>query len=49
LKTPDILTEKNWFFKLKKYSQNIKDFYSNYSNFVEPGYRFNEVKSFVEG
>ncbi|MDD3262717.1 MAG: methionine--tRNA ligase [Candidatus Absconditabacteria bacterium] len=49
LKTPDILTEKNRFFKLQKYEQAIKDFYKNYPTFVEPGYRFNEVKSFVEG
>ncbi|AHB41337.1 hypothetical protein P148_SR1C00001G0546 [candidate division SR1 bacterium RAAC1_SR1_1] len=49
LKTPDVLTEKNRFFKLKKYEQAIKDFYKEYPNFVEPGYRFNEVKSFVEG
>lgn len=49
LKTPDILTEKNRFFKLKKYEQAVKDFYKSFPTFVEPGYRFNEVKSFVEG
>jgi len=49
LKTPDLVTEKNRFFKLQKYEQSIKDFYKKYPNFVEPWYRFNEVKSFVEG
>lgn len=48
LKTPDVLTEKNRFFKLKKYEQAVKDFYKNCPTFVEPWYRFNEVKSFVE-
>ena len=47
LKVPDLLSEKNRFFKLKKYEQTIKDFYANNSTFIEPDYRFNEVKSFV--
>lgn len=49
LTEPNILKEKNRFFKLKNYQQRLEDFYEKNPNFVEPGYRFNEVKSFVAG
>jgi len=44
---PEILTEKNWFFRLKNYEDKIKKFYKDNPDFVVPDYRFNEVKSFV--
>jgi len=47
LTEPNILKEKNRFFKLKNYQKQIEEFYEKNPNFVEPGYRFNEVKSFV--
>lgn len=47
LKKPDLITEKNRFFKLKNYSDRLKKFYEDNPNFVVPNYRFNEVKSFV--
>lgn len=49
LTKPDILTEKNRFFKLSKYEEQIKKFYQENKEFVVPDHRFNEVKSFVEG
>ncbi len=49
LTEPNILKEKNRFFKLKNYQQKLEELYEKNPNFVEPGYRFNEVKSFVAG
>ncbi|MFA5747512.1 MAG: methionine--tRNA ligase [Candidatus Absconditabacterales bacterium] len=49
LKKPDLITEKNRFFKLKNYSEKLKTLYETNPNFVVPGYRFNEIKSFVNG
>jgi methionyl-tRNA synthetase len=47
LKTPDKIKEKNYFFKLSKYENKLKEFYSNNPDFVIPNDRFNEVKAFV--
>ncbi len=47
LTKPDILSEKNRFFKLKNYSDRLKDLYKTNPEFIIPEYRFNEVKSFV--
>lgn len=48
LKKPDLLTEKNRFFKLKNYQNFLEKFYAENPNFIEPWYRYNEVKSFVK-
>jgi methionyl-tRNA synthetase len=48
LKKPDVISEKNYFFKLSKYQTWIEEFYDANPNFVNPGFRFNEVKAFVE-
>ena len=48
LTKPDMLSEKNRFFKLKNYSDQLKNLYKKTPDFVIPEYRFNEVKSFVE-
>lgn len=49
LTKPDMITEKNRFFKLKNYQKKIEDFYKKNPEFVLPEYRFNEMKSFVKG
>ncbi len=48
LKTPDTIKEKNYFFKLSKYEDKLKEFYKNNPEFVTPSDRFNEVKAFVD-
>ena len=48
LKTPDTIKEKNYFFKLSKYEDKLKEFYKNNPDFVTPSDRFNEVKAFVD-
>lgn len=48
LKKPEIIKEQNWFFKLSKYENFLKDFYKNNPGFVIPENRFNEVKAFVD-
>ncbi len=49
LKKPDLITEKNRFFKLKNYQKPLENFFAKHPAFVLPEYRFNEVKSFVNG
>ncbi len=49
LKKPDVIVEKNRFFKLKNYQKKIEDLYQKHPDFVIPEYRFNEMKSFVGG
>lgn len=48
LKEPEVLKEKNYFFKLSKYEKQLKEFYAAHPNFVTPQDRFNEVIAFVE-
>lgn len=45
---PQNIKEKNYFFKLSKYSDKLKEFYLKNPEFVRPKERFNEVISFVE-
>lgn len=49
LTEPQKIKEKNWFFRLSKYENFLKDFYHSpeWKNFVIPDNRFNEVKAFV--
>ncbi|MDF1682450.1 MAG: hypothetical protein P1U46_01465 [Patescibacteria group bacterium] len=47
LKTPDKIKEKNYFFRLTKYQTWIEEFYKNNPKFVNPYFRYNEVKAFV--
>ncbi len=47
LKTPQTIKEKNYFFRLSKYEQSLKDYYKKNPSFVIPQDRFNEVISFV--
>jgi methionyl-tRNA synthetase len=48
LKSPQMIREKNYFFRLSKYQDFLLDFYKNNSNFVVPQDRFNEVIAFVK-
>ncbi len=48
LKTPDIIKEKNYFFKLSKYQDKLIEFYKNNPDFVTPSDRFNEVIAFAK-
>jgi methionyl-tRNA synthetase len=43
------LEEETYFFRLSKYEKPLLDFYAAHPDFVQPDFRFNEVKRFVEG
>ncbi len=47
LTQPDKIKEKNYFFRLKKYQTWIEEFYEANPKFVNPDFRYNEVKAFV--
>lgn len=49
LTKPDVIKEKNRFFKLKKYQDTLENLFEKNPTFVQPEARFNEVKSFVAG
>lgn len=40
--------EENYFFKFSEFQNKLLDLYKNNPHFVEPDFRFNEIKSFVE-
>ncbi len=48
LTIPQELKEKNYFFRLSKYQDKLKEFYKNNPEFVIPKERFNEVIAFVD-
>jgi len=48
LTKPEVIEEENWFFSLSKYQQRLSDFYASHPEFCIPGFRYNEVKSFIE-
>ena len=48
LKTPDIIKEKNYFFKLSAYEDKLLEYYENNPEFVVPSDRFNEVIAFTK-
>ncbi len=48
LKTPDMIKEKNYFFKLSRYQNWIEEFYQAHPHFVIPQFRFNEVIAFAQ-
>lgn len=45
----DKIKEKNWFFKLSKYEDQLKAYYGAHDDFVQPHHRYNEVISFTNG
>ncbi len=44
----ELISEENYFFRLSAYQQRLLDFYAQNPQWVQPDFRFNEVKSFVE-
>ncbi len=44
----EIREEENYFFKFSKFQKPLLDFYNKNPDFVIPGFRFNEIKAFVE-
>ena len=43
-----MISEENYFFRLSAYQEKLLELYKNTPQFVQPDFRFNEVKSFVE-
>jgi methionyl-tRNA synthetase len=46
---PEWIEEKNYFFRLSKYQDALLELYDSQPDFVQPPFRFNEVRSFVAG
>ena len=46
---PEWLEEKNWFFRLSAYGDRLLALYDERPDFVLPGFRANEAKSFIAG
>jgi methionyl-tRNA synthetase len=44
----ELISEENYFFRLSDYQERLLDLYRQQPDFVQPDFRFNEVKSFVE-
>jgi len=45
----ELVSEDNYFFRLSAYQERLLELYAKNPQFVHPDFRFNEVKSFVEG
>jgi methionyl-tRNA synthetase len=46
---PEWIEEKNWFFRLSAYQRPLLDIYDARPDFVQPAFRSNEARSFIEG
>ena len=46
---PEWLEEKNWFFRLSAYQDRLLQLYDERPDFVLPGFRANEARSFIAG
>jgi methionyl-tRNA synthetase len=44
----ELISEENYFFRLSAYQKPLLDFYAKNPQWVQPDFRMNEVKSFVE-
>ncbi|MGD0457276.1 MAG: methionine--tRNA ligase [Terriglobia bacterium] len=44
----ELISEDNYFFKLSAFQDRLLELYDEHPEFVQPGYRRNEVKSFVK-
>jgi methionyl-tRNA synthetase len=44
----ELISEENYFFRLSEYADRLLGLYKEHPEFVQPGFRLNEVKSFVE-
>ncbi len=45
---PEWIEERNWFFRLSSFQQQLLELYER-TDFVQPGFRANEARSFIEG
>ncbi len=45
----ELISEENYFFRLSAYQEKLLQLYRDRPDFVQPDFRLNEVKSFVEG
>ncbi len=45
----ELISEENYFFRLSAYQDKLLQLYKEWPEFVQPDFRLNEVKSFVEG
>jgi methionyl-tRNA synthetase len=46
---PEWIEERNWFFRLSAYQEQLLAIYDERPDFVLPGFRANEARSFIEG
>src|SRR5213596_4128632 len=46
---PEYIEEKNYFFKLSAFQDQLLQLYDKRPDFVLPGFRYNEARSFIEG
>jgi methionyl-tRNA synthetase len=46
---PEWIEETNYFFRLSAFQQQLLDLYAERPDFVLPGFRYNEARSFIEG
>src|SRR5271154_254539 len=44
----ELISEENYFFRLSDFQGKLLKFYDEHPDFVQPDFRFNEVKSFVQ-
>jgi methionyl-tRNA synthetase len=44
---PEWIEEKNWFFRLSAYQERLLALYDERPDFVQPGFRYNEARSFI--
>jgi methionyl-tRNA synthetase len=44
----ELISEENYFFRLREYQDKLLELYKNNPQFVQPDFRMNEVRSFVE-
>jgi methionyl-tRNA synthetase len=47
--TPEWIEERNWFFRLSAYQDRLLQLYDERPDFVLPGFRYNEARSFIAG
>jgi methionyl-tRNA synthetase len=47
--TPELLEERNWFFRLSAFQEQLRALYEAQPDFVVPSFRYNEARSIVEG
>jgi len=45
----ELISEENYFFRLSAYQDKLLELYKSQPDFVQPDFRLNEVRSFVEG